>query len=937
MAETEKKAEGKGPRRAKPWLDRIEARLKDEDKWRNRGIDVIKRFRDERDRKGNDSTSRINILWSNTEVLRSALYARTAVPDVRRRFPDAAGGDPLTRTAAEVIERSLAYCNDTYDVDSPVEDALLDCLLPGRGTTWVVYEPEIIGEGEDASVGEQKLWDEYVYWKDFVHGKARTWQKVPWVARRHAMALGQFKKKFPKAEEEPDLSSTLLDNDEREQDAAMNDDDGLVEVWEIWDRGTKERIYIAKGFKNEVQRDEDPLGLPDFFPCPRPMYSVKTTDSLIPEPEFTLYQDQADELDRVAGRIKVLLEALRWKGIYDGSIDGENILSTLAAAGDNKFLAYPNWNMLKEKGGIENAVGFWPLDRIIIVLEQLYPRIEMLVQEIYEITGISDVIRGATDPNETLGAQKLKSQFGSMRMQKRQRDVQRYVRDIYRIKAAIIAEHFTKETLEAITNVQLPTAEEQAKAKAILAAKQSPGMGHNGGPPLESPSPPAGNTSPPPPVGGPSFPPDGAMAAPPRMPGMNGARPPMPGVPPPGMPGGGAAIGIGGPPSGGPPPGMPPPGMPPPGGPRPPPPEEEEPEVDPVLEHAATSPTWEDLIDLLRSDKLMAYRIDIETDSTVLVDAEAEKESRVEFIRAASELLKGAMEMITTAPATIPLVKEIFLFGVRSFKAGRTLEQAFEDAFDKLTENPPEPPEEAPTGPDPEIEKAKVEVAVQEIKTKYGFEEKKAMAEDAHRKQSLAADDNDKKTKSSLEMRKLDIDAKVQADKVALEMEKLKVEREKLALERERMALESRKLDQDASFKAREIDDKSTIEHRKIDEDTAIKQRQLDDAKSMGARDIGLRAAAQNKQLVDEKAAASEEGEVEAPSDLLGVSTLQKSIEVMAQSLSEAQRAQTEVMAEGFKQQSGVLEDLIKQNSMPKEVVRGPDNRIVGIRPVNGG
>lgn len=650
MADTAEKAAPDKPeaRRSKPWLDRIDRAIKREKSWRDRGKKVVQRFRDERSRRESGVTSRINILWSNTEVLKAALYSRTAIPDVRRRFPDANGGDPLARTAAEVIERALSYCNDAYDVDAPVEAALADALLPGRGVVWVVYEPEIVGDDENASIGEQTLREEYVYWEDYVEGYARQPDQVPWKARRHTPSLAAFKKRFPDAKEEPDADFALIDASGSSEEAA--EEDKFVELWEVWDKSTKERIYVARGFLDEVQRDEDPLHLSGFFPTVRPLYSVTTTDRLIPEPEYCLYQDQAEELDRVAERIRSLTEQLKWKGIYDGSIDGENILATLAGAADGDFIPYPNWNQLKEKGGIEAAVGFWPIDRIVAALQQLYPRAQQLIQEIYQITGISDIIRGATDPNETLGAQKLKSQFGSMRMQKRQRDVQRFIRDLFRIKAEIIAEHFTQETLAAITSIDMPTAEEQMelKAKVAMAEQAKAMMGHNGGPPMDEESP------------------DAAMASETSgMPGM-GTAPPAQAVAP-AMP--------------------------------------EIPEVSEEVIARAEGPNWDDLMDLLRSDKMRGYRIDIETDSTIFVDAEAEKQSRIELITAIGGMLQQAMGMIAASPGTIPLVRELVLFGVRSFKPGRALEEAFEDAFDALAASPPTPeddeedkPEE--TGPD---------------------------------------------------------------------------------------------------------------------------------------------------------------------------------------------------------------------------------------------
>ena len=616
MAEPASTTEEPAPRPAEPWFQEIDGAIDREKTWRDKAKKVVQRFRDERSSANEGAlTSKVNILWANTEVLKAALYTRTPAPDIRRRFTDARKGDRLARTAAEVIERALSYCNDTHDLDSQFEAAIEDALLPGRGTDWIVYEPEIDGD----RITDQRLRSEYVYWEDVCHGHARTWGRIPWWARRHALRLEEFKKKFPEARQAPNADFVLKDVSGTD---SSKKDEKFVEVWEVWNRTGKERLYVARGYVDVLQAAEDPYRLRDFFPLPKPLYSVKTTDRLIPEPEYCQYQDQAMELDEVSSRIRNLTAALIVKGLYDGSIDGENKLSQLAAAADNQFIPYSNWSALQQKGGIEQAFGFWPIDRIVAVLAQLYPRLQSLVQEIYQITGISDIIRGSTDPRETKGAQTLKAQFGSMRMQRRQRDVQRFIRDDYRLKAEIIAEHFTQETLAEITGIDLPTKAEQEAIKAQIAAMQQQ-----------------------------------AARQAQMSPGPDGQ--PMPQQAPPQPP--------------------------------------------PEMVERASGPAWEDVIDLLRSDRMRGYRVDVETDTTAFEDAEAAKSARIELVTAVRELIKDTFTTAATAPGAIPLVREVVMFAIRSFKAGRVLEEAFEDAFDELERNPPQPPQAEQ--PPPEAEK----------------------------------------------------------------------------------------------------------------------------------------------------------------------------------------------------------------------------------------
>ena len=135
LIEDRKDAEDK-PKSSKYWLMEIGLAEKEEKNWRDEGDRIVKRYRDEKDH----SDRRFNILWSNTETLKPALYARTAKPDVRRRYGDA---DPTGRQVSELIERALAYSVDQYDIDPVMESVVEDQLLPGRGLARVVYEANV--------------------------------------------------------------------------------------------------------------------------------------------------------------------------------------------------------------------------------------------------------------------------------------------------------------------------------------------------------------------------------------------------------------------------------------------------------------------------------------------------------------------------------------------------------------------------------------------------------------------------------------------------------------------------------------------------------------------------------------------------------------------------------------------------------------------------
>ena len=82
---------------------------------------------------------------------------------------------------------------------------------------------------------------------------------------------------------------------------------------------------------------------------------------------------------------------------------------------------------------------------------------KQVFDDIYQITGLSDIMRGDTDPQETLGAQQIKTQNGSMRIRDKQQELVRLARDLVEITSEIITEKFNPKILVEMSQTQLPT------------------------------------------------------------------------------------------------------------------------------------------------------------------------------------------------------------------------------------------------------------------------------------------------------------------------------------------------------------------------------------------------------------------------------------------------------------------------------------------------
>jgi hypothetical protein len=100
-------------------------------------------------------------------------------------------------------------------------------------------------------------------------------------------------------------------------------------------------------------------------------------------------------------------------------------------------------------------------------------------------------------------------------------------------------------------------------------------------------------------------------------------------------------------------------------------------------------------VELLRQDGVHGFRIDIETDSTIAPDEQAEKRARVEFLQQMVPLLEQVVPLATGNPALASLCRDVTLFAARGFRVARTLEESIEHAFDALAQTPPGDPSAA--------------------------------------------------------------------------------------------------------------------------------------------------------------------------------------------------------------------------------------------------
>lgn len=292
-------------------------------------------------------------------------------------------------------------------------------------------------------IGDEHVATDYVYWRDFLYSPCRTWRECRWVARGVWMTRGQLKAKFGE-----DLGSRVpLQNPRGVKNSTLPENDpwSKAQVWEIWSKEDRYVCWKVIGFDQLLGEQSDPLGLTDFFPCPKPLVSNVSTTAFIPKADYQMLRDQYVELDVISARIALLEDSIRVAGVYDKS--SAQIQQLISNRVQNIMIPADNWAMFAERGGIKGAVDWFPLDMVISALDKLREVKGALKQDLYDLTGLSDIMRGATVASETATAQQLKAQYGSVRMQFMQGELAEFVQSALAIKAEIMAAHFQPETL----------------------------------------------------------------------------------------------------------------------------------------------------------------------------------------------------------------------------------------------------------------------------------------------------------------------------------------------------------------------------------------------------------------------------------------------------------------------------------------------------------
>ncbi len=654
----------------KYWLDEISSSRKRERDYRKDGLRILDIYSG---KKKEDIP--FNILFSNTETLKPALYSTVPRPVVERRFKDE---DPVGKAAAEAGQRLLEFLLDTsidgYETfDDGMNAATLDTTLVGRGVTCVKYDADVVDVEDTPYKNSELVCLDSQMWTRVYFGYAHKWSKVPWIAYETYLDEDECKKLFGEeiakkivyttGEEADTDDEDFLGKDEEEREIGERK---TALIYQIWDRaGGKVVRYISPQFKENILKNEDdPLGLTGFFNCPKPMRFVDKPNDFTPVASYTLYENQAKELNDLTRRISKIIRAIRAKGAYDQAL-GDDI-KNLMDADEGDLIPVDVAAASAGEKGLDSAVWFWPVDKLIIVLRELYQARENCKQVIFEIMGLADIMRGASVASETLGAQQIKQTWGQLRLKDSQKEVQRYAKDLLRLMLEVAAQKFSVSTWAQMTGLPFVTKQENDKAQKLMQTAQQMAAKYQQQAQIQAQ--------------------------------QTGQPPQPPQVPP---------------------------------------------EIQQQVQQAQATlqkPVWEDILKLLKNDLQRAYRIDIETNSTIEAEATEDQKNIADVMNALAQYLNGVAPLVLQGALPFEAAQAMMMAIIRRFRFGSEIEDFIKQM------KPPQPP------PDAAGQMAKVQAAQQKLQSdtqsaqeKLQFEaEKKQMEFQQHvDKQSKLADERE--------------------------------------------------------------------------------------------------------------------------------------------------------------------------------------------------
>lgn len=440
----------------KTWLDRYSEIEKSQKEYKSECKKIKKAYRKE------NNGQYGNLFWANIEFQLPYLYSKKPKPYIEQRFKN---GNPTERMVCDLLEKCLTVQMDGFDFDNTIKMIVRDFCLYGKGVPFIRYSADVIDIEEkirdDGIVIEESMsfkenertWIDYIpYDRFYCFPNKGTWEDQSGIMIENMMTKREALDRFGKV--------ILEFKKQNEED--QEKDPKCYKIIEVWDKTTKSVYWISEDYKEGLlDTSEDPFKFEGFFPCPRPLLSNITNDELTPVPDYVQYKDRLNKIDRDSKQKNKLSSTIRKAGVYDQSIF--NVIADLYRDPSSNGL-FPITRKNEEVSSItlQQAISWLDMTDQINSVMALRNEIEWEKNQIFEETGLSDIMRGNSNPNDTASAVNKKAYYGTMRIQDKQIEIQRVLRDLIKMMAYVISELFDEETILKMTGYVPPKDPEQA-------------------------------------------------------------------------------------------------------------------------------------------------------------------------------------------------------------------------------------------------------------------------------------------------------------------------------------------------------------------------------------------------------------------------------------------------------------------------------------------
>lgn len=614
------------------------------------------------------SVSATPLFWSSIQTVKPALFFSNPEPRVIRRCVKYT--EEITIQASEILEENLKMQFEHQSFAGVMNDILEYYLIAGLGQVWIRIEDE---ENEQGEIISQEIIFEPVHYCDFIFSHARRWEEVQWVARAIYKTKKWVEENYgKKVAESLDYDTSRHNTTLKPNNKIASDDEKsiVVRIWEIWDKQENKRVFIADDAKTVLDESDVPLDLRGFFPCPKPLFATPDDDTLFPICDYFYVQNLLIDINRIDKIIALCERNIRPKAMMNGRY-GDKIKALLNDSLDSDIIQFNDWIDFQQAGGMNGNYQVFPIDSFVTSAQILYQLKEQKVNQFNEVLGISDIVRGRSNPIETATAQQLKSNYTNLRLEYKQKQVTEFVRDAIEIAGEIIAETFEPSILMQNANID-----------------------------------------------------------PERF-------------------------------------------------------------VQDVQYGGAVTQA----IQILRDDLRRNFAIDIETDSTLKINEQDNRQSSQEYLQAVSTTIQQLMPLSQITPAFAPVIKELVLHVTRQHSNGRRFESQLERTLDQLVQQMMQPPQ-----PQPDIQQQMLQMNMQIEQAKLQL-----------KGQEIQMKAQESSTKAQLDMAELQLKQREQQIKeyeAQLKELKLVLEKESLELKSQqagvKLELDAVKIQNDKDFKEKE-------------------------------------------------------------------------------------------------------------------------------------